>query len=61
METWMKIAYALVFGAMFVFLLPRAKAMLTNSPKPQKGDWSGVIIPILGVILLVLFLIQMVR
>jgi hypothetical protein len=61
METWMKIAYAVGLGAMLVFLLPRAKAMLKNSPKAEKGDWQSVIIPLIAVILFVIFLIQMVR
>jgi len=61
METWMKISYALLLGMMLVFLWPRAKAMMQNSPKASSGDWRSVIIPILGVFLFVLLLIQMVR
>ena len=57
----MKIAYALALGAMLVFLLPRAKAMLKNTPKAEKGDWKSVIIPLVAVIMFVMFLIQMVR
>lgn len=61
MDTWMKIAYALALGAMVIFLLPRAKNMIKNSPKAEKGDWRGVIIPLVLVILFILFLIQSVR
>ena len=61
METWMKISYALLLGMMLVFLWPRAKAMMQNSPKAASGDWRSVIIPLLSVFLFVLLLIQMVR
>jgi len=61
MDTWMKVSYALILGMMLVFLWPRAKAMMSNSPKAEKGDWRSVAIPLLGVVLFVLFLISMVR
>lgn len=61
MELWMKISYAVVLGLMLIFLLPRAKAMMQNSPKPQKGDWTSVMIPLLAIFLFILFLVQMVR
>jgi len=57
----MKVAYALLLGAMVVYLLPRAKAMLKSSPKAGAGDWKAVIIPLAGVILFILFLVMMVR
>ncbi len=61
METWMKIAYAVALGAMVVFLLPRAKHMIKNSRKAEAGEWRGVIIPLLLVLLFIVFLIQSVR
>ena len=63
METslWMQIGSALLIGAMLVFLLPRAKHMLQNSPKAGEGDWKAVLIPLVLLVLFVLFLITMVR
>jgi len=61
MDTWMKVAYALILGSLVVFLLPRAKAMIQNSPKATGDDWRSLLLPLLGVILFVLFLISMVR
>jgi hypothetical protein len=61
METWMKVIYALGLGAMVVFMYPRAKAMIKHGPKAKSGDWRGVIIPLLLVILFIIFLIQSVR
>lgn len=58
---WMKITSALVLGAMLVYLFPRARAMMRHSPKASGDDWRGVLIPLLGVILFVIFLISMVR
>lgn len=60
MDTWMKVSYALVLGAMVVFLLPRAKAMLKDTPKATSSDWKSVVIPIIGVILFIILLINMV-
>lgn len=57
----MKITYALGLGMMLVFLWPRAKAMITHSPKAEKGDWRSVMLPLLAVIAFIIFLIQMVR
>lgn len=61
MDMWMKIAYAVALGAMVIFLLPRAKAMMANSRKAEAGEWRGVIIPLLLVILFVVLLIQSVQ
>mgnify|MGYP001764794763 CR=1 FL=1 len=58
MSLWMKIAWALALGAMLVFLLPRARHMLKNSPKAGTGDWQAVLIPLVLVILFVLLLIM---
>lgn len=61
MEMWMKVSYALILGAMVIFLWPRAKAMLKDSPRAESGDWRSVAIPLLLVVVFVLFLISMVR
>lgn len=58
---WIKIFSALFLVMMLAFLLPRAKDMLTNSPKAEKGDWTGAIIPILGVVGFIMLLIWMVQ
>ncbi len=58
---WMKIISALFLGAMLIFLLPRAKHMIQNSPKAGEGDWKAVLIPLVLLVLFVLFLITMVR
>ena len=34
--------------------------MLKNSPKAEKGDWSAVMLPLLGVVGFVIFLIWVV-
>ncbi len=46
----MKIASAIFLVLILVFLLPKAKGMLTNSPKAEVGDWQAAIIPLAGVI-----------
>ena len=61
MEMWMKISYALILGAMLIFLWPRAKAMLRHSPKAGPGDWLSVAVPLLVVVLFVILLINLVR
>jgi len=58
---WMKITAALVLGAMLVYLFPRAKLMLKQSPRGSSEDWRSVLIPLLAVILFVILLISMVR
>ncbi len=57
---WTQILSAIVLGALVIFLLPRAKHMIQNSPKAEKGDWQGVLIPIACVVLFIFFLISLV-
>ncbi len=57
---WMEIISAVALGAMVLYLLPRAKQMIANSPKAEKGDWQAAIIPILCVMGFVFLLVQMV-
>ncbi|MCP3668161.1 MAG: hypothetical protein GY696_37685 [Gammaproteobacteria bacterium] len=57
---WMKIGSAVLIGMMILFLLPRAKQMLTQSPEAKPGDWQGVILPILAVAGFVVLLIALV-
>ncbi len=60
MDMWMKVVSAIFLGLMIVVLLPRAKAMLENSPKPEVGDWRGALLPIAGVIVFVVLLMALV-
>lgn len=58
MSLWMKIGWAAVLVAMLIFLLPRAKQMIANSPKAGAGDWRAVLIPLALVVGLVVLLIM---
>lgn len=57
---WMQIGSALLLGAMLVFLWPRARAMLRDSPKGSTQDWIGFALPIAAVALFVLLLMSVV-
>ena len=57
---WMKILSAVALGLMIIYLLPRAKQMMKMSAEVENKDWMGVLIPIVGVILFVVFLVSMV-
>lgn len=57
---WMKIASAIALGLMIALLIPRAKAMLEQTPKAQPGDWTSALIPLLGVLGFVLLLMSLV-
>jgi hypothetical protein len=57
---WTKIIWAMLLGAMILFLWPRAKQMLKHSPKAQKGDWQAVLLPLAFVVGFVVLLILMV-
>jgi hypothetical protein len=58
---WLKILSAIFLILMLVFLLPRAKDMLKNSPKAEKGDWNSALIPIVGVVGFIIVLIWLVQ
>ena len=53
----MAIGGAIVLGAMFFFLLPRAKEMLKNSPEASNSEWMSALIPLGLVGLFVLLMI----
>lgn len=57
---WMQIASALALGMFVIFLFPRAKDAMKNSPKGSSSDWMGFIIPIVGIMLFILLLIELV-
>ena len=46
---WMKISSAIFLGIMIVLLLPRAKAIMSNTPEAKPGDWNSAILPLLAV------------
>ena len=58
---WVKIGSALFLGAMLIFMFPRMRHAVKNSPKGTMQDWMGYIIPIIAVIAFVIFLIMSVR
>lgn len=57
---WMQIVAALALVMFIVFLFPRARYMLENSPKGSSSDWMGFLIPVIAIILFVMLLIQLV-
>ncbi|GMR21575.1 MAG: hypothetical protein BMS9Abin36_2177 [Gammaproteobacteria bacterium] len=61
MDMWMKIGSVLLLGLMLIFIFPRMKHAMKHSPKAEKGDWAGVLLPIGAVILFVIVLIMLVR
>lgn len=57
---WTQIGSALLLVAMLVFIFPRMRHAVKNSPKGSADDVKGVLIPIALVILFVVLLIMMV-
>ncbi len=57
---WVKIGSALFMLAMVIFLFPRAKQAIENSPKGSMQDWMGYILPMLAVALFIVLLIALV-
>jgi len=57
---WMKIASALMLLVMLIFLWPRARQMMKESPKGSSDDWKAAIIPLAAVIGFVILLVMMV-
>ncbi|MCW8929918.1 MAG: hypothetical protein OQL19_06755 [Gammaproteobacteria bacterium] len=55
---WMKIFSALLIILMLVYIVPRAKGMLKNSPKASNNDMVAALIPLLLVIGFVFLLIK---
>ncbi|MCU7836984.1 MAG: hypothetical protein KZQ83_17245 [gamma proteobacterium symbiont of Taylorina sp.] len=55
---WMKFFSALLIIAMIIFLFPRAKEMLKNSPKASSNDLLAVLIPLILVIGFVFLLMK---
>lgn len=57
---WVKIGSALFMLAMVIYLFPRAKKTIENTPRGSASDWMGFIVPIVGVALFILLLITLV-
>jgi hypothetical protein len=57
---WVQIGSALFMGAMLVFIFPRMREAVKNSPKGSLNDWLGFIGPVLAIIAFVVLLISMV-
>jgi len=55
---WMKIISAIAMVLMILYLLPRAKQMMQMSAEAENKDWMGVLIPIAGVVLFIVFLVS---
>ena len=57
---WMKIGSALFLLAMIIFLFPRARQVVQNTPKGTSKDWLGYIVPMVAIVLFIIVLIQLV-
>jgi hypothetical protein len=60
MDPWMKIGSAVLLVAMLAILIPRARQMMTQSPKGSTSQWVSFLIPVGLVVLFVLLLMQLV-
>lgn len=56
---WEKIGSAILLIGMLFFIYPRMRDAIKNGPKGTADDWKSLIIPIVGVVLFVIFLISM--
>ena len=57
---WMQIVAALALLMFVIFLFPKARYMMENSPKGSSSDWMSFLIPIVIIVLFVMLLIQLV-
>jgi len=57
---WIKIGSALFMLAMIIYLFPRAKQAIQNSPKGSMQDWMGYVLPMAAVVLFIVLLISLV-
>lgn len=58
---WMKWVSAGILLLMLIYLFPRAKYMLQNSPKGSSSQWANFLFVIGAVTLFIILLIMMVR
>ncbi len=59
-DMWMKIGSALLLGAMIIYLLPRAKTMMEQSPEAKPGDWRNALLPLAAVVGFVILLMAVI-
>ena len=57
---WSNILWAVLLLILIVWMAPRAKQMVENSPKGSAADWMGFIIPVAAIALFIAFLIWLV-
>jgi archaellum biogenesis protein FlaJ (TadC family) len=57
---WLKIFSAILIVGWIIFIWPRAKYWLKNSPKAEQGDWMAAVLPLAAVVGFVVLLIMMV-
>ena len=57
---WIKIGSAVFMVAMIIYLFPRAKHAVQNSPKGSAKDWMGYVIPMVAIVLFIIILIKLV-
>ena len=57
---WLQIGSAVFLGAMLIYLFPRARQVIQNTPKGSASDWMGYILPMGAVILFIILLISLV-
>jgi len=57
---WLKIGSAALLIGMLVFIYPRMRDAMKNSPKGSSEDWKGYLIPLVAVIAFVVFLMSIV-
>lgn len=58
---WLQIGSAALMVGMLVFIFPRVRHAMKNSPKGSAQDWMGFVIPLVAVIGFVVLLIMSVR
>jgi hypothetical protein len=56
---WVKIGSALFMGAMLIYLFPRAKHAVENSPKGSIKDWLAYIVPMVAIVLFIVVLMKL--
>ena len=57
---WLNILWAILLLGFIIWMAPRAKQMVENSPKGSASDWMGFAIPIIAIVLFIILLIQLV-
>jgi hypothetical protein len=56
---WIQIASAIAMAAMIIYLFPRARHAIENSPRGSLQDWMGYVVPMVAVVLFIVLLIAL--